>query len=125
MDEKNRLHFLYNNIDDKGDSMYDVLNMKLNYLIERFITDTSNEILLNSIKVIYNNLDSYVERYQFNRNRYIEDIEIPLKIAREIMSNCKQYPRIIASIAEKSCTLHAVKNAIPVGEIAKKNKWFD
>ncbi len=51
--------------------------------------------------------------------------EIPYDIAKQIMNDYMSYPRIMASLAEKSCRLFARKAITPAGSIAKENKWFD
>jgi hypothetical protein len=41
------------------------------------------------------------------------------------MADAKNYPRIIASIAERTCHKIANKKLKPVGNIAKEQNWFN
>jgi len=52
-------------------------------------------------------------------------IEIPYEIAKQIMDDCKFYPRSIVSFAERFCKIEANKKQTPVGKVAIKESWFE
>ena len=41
------------------------------------------------------------------------------------MGDCKNYPKIITILAEKSCRIKANEHLKPVGEVANNEKWFE
>lgn len=125
---KRRENFLYNNKFDENDAINFFSEGKLNFLIEKYLRDTSDKKILNEIKTHYLSSDFQYTRDIIFRNRYLvhqnESVRIPFDIAKEIMCQSKNYPRIISYIAEKSCRSHANQEIMAVGEIAKRNDWF-
>ena len=55
----------------------------------------------------------------------LDHVTIPYPIAKEIIINYKDYPKIMGSLAEKACRLYANANLTPVGKIAENETWFD
>jgi len=51
--------------------------------------------------------------------------KIPIEIAKTIMEDSKNYPKLIAYMAEESCRLFANENTNPVGQIANNANWFE
>jgi hypothetical protein len=41
------------------------------------------------------------------------------------MINCKDYPKLISSMAEKTCRQYSNEHLKPIGEIALEEKWFE
>jgi hypothetical protein len=122
-EQEERAQLIYFNTDDYQDQ--NILNLKLEYLIGEYFSDAKNEELLDSIKIIYHQLTNFSNKYLFHRvHSRLETTIIPLDIANKIMADSKSYPRIIASVAEKSCKSYAFQNTVAVGEIAKANNWF-
>lgn len=108
----------------------DVVSAKLDSLILKYLKKTKEIDLLNEIKEHYKLSSSYYTGNGQMFHKYIqmsnnENIVIPVDIAKSIMEAPKSYPRIIASIAEKSCRLYANENVKIVGEIADNDRWFD
>jgi hypothetical protein len=108
----------------------DIIKIKFIYLIGKYLNNVENKSLLTEIKEYYKLFsncdyynDEYISRryYQFHNNK---TIVIPTDIAKEIMCEPISYPRIIASMAEKSCRLYANDNVHIVGKIAVDNNWF-
>lgn len=125
---RDRQKFVSENINDNFEAIEEIIELKLEFLIEKYLLSPSNESILNQIRDIYQKVKSCDgEREQYLRFNYrsVSSIEIPLQIAKRVMSHCKEYPRIIAFFAEKSCKINAYEYAKPVGEIAKEEKWFE
>lgn len=125
--EEMRREFIYENINNISNEFKEnIFEIKLEYLINNFINDTTNEHTLSEIKVYYSLYSNFkVEDYIYHRH-YRNFVEhIPISIASKIMSDSKSYPRIIASIAERSCRIFANQNTKAVGQIANENKWFE
>lgn len=100
----------------------------LDSLVNQYLLNQTDNIdLLREIERYY----SLVVNYEFNEYLFYKMYnhhnfkEIPIDIAKKIMEKAKLYPRIIASIAEKSCRQFYNDNIIPVGKIALENLWFD
>jgi hypothetical protein len=109
----------------------DVVRIKYESLLSRYLDDVENIKLLSEIKdryVLFSNCDIDNE-YLFHRffRHYIESDKgiIPIEMAKSIMEDFKSHPRIIASMAEKSCRLYANENVNIVGKIANDDNWFD
>ncbi|GHT67832.1 hypothetical protein AGMMS50239_31740 [Bacteroidia bacterium] len=110
----------------------DIVEIKFESLLKKYFDDTKNIKLLDEIKEYYKSVSNYDidEEYLFHRYFRYYHIEsdtniIPIDIATSVMEDSKSYPRIIASMAEKSCRLSASRNVKIVGQIANNNKWFD
>lgn len=121
-----RNQFIYDYIDD-DENIENIREAKLKYLISTFLTNTKNEEILDEIKVYYNKMMNLDEAYNYSyyptyRNN---NTKLPIEISRKIMEESKNYPRILASLAETSCKIYANKQIKSVGEIAKKDKWFE
>jgi hypothetical protein len=95
-------------------------------LIEQYLIKSNDKSILQEIKGIYSTFVKYGKRYMpYHRYYQNEEFKIPIEIAQEIMLESKNYPRIIASIAERSCRLYANKHIVAVGQVAQDEKWFD
>jgi hypothetical protein len=108
----------------------DIIGLKFSYLIKEYLSDVQDKLILNEIKKYYSLFSNYDYDYEYEYRRYIRHRDdtnaiIPIDIAKEIMEEPTAYPRIIASMAEKSCRLYADKNINIVGKIAIDNNWFD
>lgn len=122
--DNNKEKFIYNNIEKNTGVFLNTVEIKFKYLVNKFLANPKNEELLDEIKKMYQNIYLYDERhyYEYNNN---DVIKIPLKIAKTIMSNCKDYPKIISSLAEKTCRQYSNEHLTPIGEIANRVKWFE
>lgn len=115
--------FIYDNVSDLPDKIKDIKEIKLEYLIEKFLTKPDNKTVLAEIKELYTNQPTIIYnrhlRYEREYNRIM-----PHKIAIEIMKDCREFPRALTSQAEKACRIYASKKIVPIGEISENNKWF-
>jgi len=120
--------FIYMYIEDYSEDFLDIVELKLEYLINKFLSSSSKDnSILEEIKKVYSKVKRYDSRYYYMRRHYYakESIDVfPVEMARKIMEECKKYPRLISSLAEKSCRLYAHKELRPVGNIAQEEKWF-
>jgi hypothetical protein len=124
--ENYKRRFIYLNIKRNQDISEEITELRLNYLIEQYLIKSNDKTILQEIKDIYSTFVKYGERYMPYRHYYQNDeFKIPIEIAQEIMLESKNYPRIIASIAERSCRLYANKHVVAVGQVAQDEKWFD
>jgi hypothetical protein len=107
----------------------DIIGSKFSYLIKEYLSDVQNKSKLDEIKKYYKLFSNYDYEYEYQLyiRHHVDNsvIGMPIDIAKEIMGEPTAYPRIIASIAEKSCRLYADKNVKIVGKIAIDNNWFD
>jgi len=124
--EGDKQRFIYLNIKNCQDVSEEITELRLNYLVELYLNKSNDRSILQEIKDIYSTFIKYGEHYMpyyhYSRN---EEFKIPIEIAQEIMLESKNYPRIIASVAERSCRLNANKHLIAVGQVAQDEKWFD
>jgi hypothetical protein len=120
---QDRAYLIYWHTDDFDDQ--NILNLKLEYLIDKYFNKTDDEDLLQSIKDIYHRITMFSNKYLYRSQNRLEGTIIPLEIAKKIVTDSKDYPSIVASIAERSCKSYAFQHTVAVGEIAKANKWFD
>lgn len=51
--------------------------------------------------------------------------KFPLKYAKEIMTDSVSYPRFLVELAESVCKADVASKAVLVGDIAKKEQWFE
>ncbi len=123
---KTREEYIYNHISNCEGIWENVRNMKFQYLINTFLKKPNAKIL-NEVKEIYKNISCHKILYlQYRRrHRFDEKIKIPYKIAVTIMKECKEYPVVISSIAEKTCRRYASEKLRAVGETAKIQNWFE
>lgn len=122
--EENTQRFIFNSIRNSNSGIEDINELKFIHLVNEYFSDPAKYELLMQIKDLYKSIRSYDERY-FHKYRHSNYIEIPYEIAKSIMDNCSDYPKIISSSAERSCRLYAIQQTKPVGEIAKNENWFD
>ena len=121
--ELKKQKFIYKNISDFPYEIKDIVDLKLEYLIEKYLTNPNDLTILSEIKKFYKIQPTFIKRhYQYERE-YNEKI-IPYERAIEIMKECKDYPRVLSSQAEKACRINASKTTVPIGEISEKNRWF-
>ena len=108
----------------------DIIKSKFESLLSKYVRNVKDLRLLDEIKdcyVLFPNCDVN-NTYMYHRYLRSDDKEhiiIPIDIATNIMKSSKFYPRIIVSLAEKSCRLYANENVKIVGRIANDEKWFD
>lgn len=100
-----------------------VLRHKLDHLVRVFFQDQMNVAVLEEIKDITKSMQSYSSKYLYHQYMHTT-VKMPYDIAKIIMENCTKYPIVLSTLAEKSCRYHANKLLVPVGEIAKEEKWF-
>jgi len=100
--------------------------LKLEFLIKKYLSNTSDESVLTEIQNMYSKINIYDQRlnYYLFRRRIASD-RIPFQIAKRIMADCKKFPKVIAVLAERSCKINANEQLKPVGEVAEKDKWFE
>jgi len=123
--EELRLNFIYENLSCATPKMKDIGDFRLSYLIERYLKNNHDEALLNEVKEIYSTLTNYKEKPYYLYDHHLNEFkELPIEIANTIMTESKKYPRVIASLAERSCRIFANKNIKAVGQIAKNENWF-
>jgi hypothetical protein len=107
-----------------------IAKAKFKYLVDKYLKNVKNISLLDEIKKHYElSTNSYIGEYiayhYFRFNNDKEFVVMPIDIAKNIMKTPKSYPRLIASIAEKSCRLYANEHVKIVGQVANEKKWFD
>jgi hypothetical protein len=125
-DENIKHQLIYSNIKSHKAFSDDIIELRLNYLVEKYLENSTDTSLLKEIKDTYSTFMQFDERYMYYHRYYRnEEFHMPIDTAQEIMIESKRYPRIIASIAERSCRLHANKHLVAVGQVAKDEKWFD
>jgi hypothetical protein len=125
-DYENRGMFIHETIVDSTVLIEETIKLRLEHLVSKYLLDTSNESLLAEIKQIYRKLKKYgYTFYIYGDNHRRHSNKIPIEIAKKIMIDCKEYPILISSLAEKSCKINAYSEIRPVGEIAKQEKWFE
>lgn len=123
-DQTNQDKFIYKNIKKNTGVFQKAEELKFEYLVNNFFLNPQNESLLNEIKELYKSIVIYDDR-QYYRYGISEDAKIPLETARLIMTNCKDYPHKISSLAEKICRQYSNEHLKPIGEIALNDKWFE
>jgi hypothetical protein len=118
--------FIYANIKSYSYKFKDATNSILTHLIIKYLEDTGNQEILKRVKEVYLISPEYSEEFWHYKVQHLEQsAKIPIKIAKKILLETKNYPRIIASIAEKSYRVYANQHTIPVGKIASEQNWFD
>lgn len=126
MTEDTKHKFIYDHINTSNFIFEDVQNNNLRYLINLYLKNTKDIDLLKKIQEIYLYSEGFQEeQFRYRRLVYEGMDEIPIDIARKIMMDSKNYPRSIASLAEKTCKLYANTNTIAVGKIALEQNWFE
>jgi len=123
IDEMKRDKLIFLHVHSNNGKLQKIDEIKFEYLINKFLNNTSDKNCLREIYEMYKSLSNYNEKHYFKFDQR-NDTEIPYEIAVEIMSNCKDYPKLISSLAERACRLHANQNLTPIGEIALKENWF-
>jgi len=124
--EDSRLNFIYENLSSVTPKMYDIGDIRLSYLIDKYLKNNHDIALLNEVKNTYSTLTNYEERLLHLYPPHLNTVKgLPIEIANTIMTESKKYPRVIASFAERSCRIFANKNIIAVGQIAKNENWFE
>lgn len=116
--------FVYEFITDYSQITGEALNFKLDHLSNKFSNKPSDILVLSEIKDCYGEIkDVNPGGVILHRNR--DSVKIPLGTSKDIMKDCRSYPREIIAMAEMSCRFEANKRLNPVGEIAEKDKWFN
>lgn len=123
----NRNKFIYSSIKDYNGPNQHILESKLLCLIELFSESPDDPHLLSQIKSTYKLLRKYDDEQMFYHRGYPMDedsIKMNIDLAKDVMNEFKDYPRLISAMAEKTCRMYANQNIIPVGTIANEEKWF-
>jgi hypothetical protein len=127
-----RKDFICSQENDISDTFkVNIVKIKFESLIEQYFAHTDSIKRLNEIKEYYQlfsncYIDDEYMYYRYFRYHFDSDVVIiPINIAKKIMEDFKSYPRILVSMAEKSCKQYANENVNIVGEIANENNWFD
>lgn len=117
-----RQDFILNFVGIKFVKTQNILPISINSLIEKMMHDQVTSATLAQIREIYTKATLANARYYYLSP---EMGDIPLSIAKEVMRNCKDYPRMVGVAAERTCRTHAGSKRIPIGEIAERDKWFE
>ncbi len=132
--EDSRYSIIYKNTNVLSNNPVYITEISFQHLIKKYLKNTNNENILRELKKLYSYLNTNEEFYRHkrikihNHNHYLyrlQPVKIPINIAKKIMQEPKKYPKIIASMAERTCRIHANKNVKAVGEIVKNEKWFE
>jgi hypothetical protein len=115
--------YVYKNVEKLTGFTNRVDKDKFQFLLRSYLNDQKNTSKLAEIKAIYKKIGLEDEIQEFHGTGHVLP-EIPYEVAKKIMTDCKEYPRIIASLAENVCRNHANENTKPIGEIAKDDCWF-
>jgi hypothetical protein len=115
--------YVYKNIAIFPDFSNKVTEQKFRYLLKSYLKEQQNLSLLAEIKGIYKDSEFNEDIHRFHRMGRAET-KMPYETAKEIMTECREYPRIIASIAESVCRAKANEITKPIGEIAIEGHWF-
>ncbi|MCE9596728.1 MAG: NTPase (NACHT family)-like protein [Spirochaetia bacterium] len=65
------------------------------------------------------------ESYAYYLAGAIRAQRLPLSVAEQIIENCENYPAELVAVAEETCRQNVAEKITPVGEIAKRDNWFD
>lgn len=118
--------FICDDIDDSSEVMEGINELKLEYLVKKYLSNTSDETILSEIKKVYSKIKiSEKKHFYYFLHQSIDNVKIPYEIAKKIMTNCREYPKSISILAEKACRVNAFEHIKPVGQIAKIEKWFE
>ena len=79
------------------------------------------------IKEAYSKAEDFImQDFRYRRSgRDYDNQNIPVESTRLIMKEASLYPKFLVSIAENVCWRHAISKKSKVGDIAKKEKWFE
>lgn len=91
--------------------------------LEIFLSSKMNMEYLDYIRELYAKSSLRKKRDDYNHGGF-KGVEIPLKIARVIMSAPESYPRLLVTLAERACKTSANSNIVPVGIVAERDNWF-
>jgi hypothetical protein len=62
--------------------------------------------------------------FGYRLHRAIHTERLPIEIAKKIIEQCDSYPAELVGWAERTCRQQVAEQIIPVGRIAKDNRWF-
>ena len=124
-DQYNKELFIFENIDDDSRVSEETIKLKLEFLIKKYLSNTSDESVLSEVQNMYSKIKIYDQRLNYLFRRRIASDRIPFQIAKRIMADCKKFPKVIAVLAESSCKINANEQLKPVGEVAEMEKWFE
>ena len=118
--------YIYKNTVNNSASLKQITESNFQYLLAKFIHAPKDENILEEIKSLYLLVAKFDDESRaYRTNLHYEDTKIPIQIAKKIMAQYKDYPKILGSLAEKACRLHANERLIPVGKIAADKEWFE
>lgn len=117
-----RAEFILKFIDISSIKNKQKLPIKLYSLIGKIWQGSIDDAVLTQIREIYKKSTSDVERYYYPSQG---KKEFPLELAQNVMKNCKDYPRAVVVLAERTCRGYAISKMEPIGEIAKRENWFE
>lgn len=117
---------IYNKIEGEIINGVDLSEMKLEFIIQKYLDNPEDEKLLENVKTLYASSTeaSRTDQFYYRRARHSR-FKIPYESAKKIMESPIEYPRIISSLAETSCRHFANLNIKEVSQIAKEEKWFE
>ena len=119
-----RGRFIHKKIKKVNKKLEKTSNIRMEYIINEYLNDSSNSSLLDEIKNLFPTITKDDEPYYYRRQYFHRSKRIPILIAKTIMEDSRNYPKVITYMAEMSCRLFANENIKPVGEIANNEKWF-
>lgn len=99
-------------------------SVKLNYMIEHYLESPSSDKQLESIRALYAEISNSDEGLGRRQRDFDRILKIPYSVAQKVMKRNTEYPRIIASLAERVCRSYAFENQKAVGLVAIDEGWF-
>lgn len=124
-DDPVRQEYIFENLKNYSGDIQDIVELRLEFLIKKLVEDKCDHSILEEIKSAYSKFEDH--HYMYHRyNRYIQNelFTIPYDVSKDIMQDCKAYPRLLVALAEQSCRIYANKYVVPVGKIAEEEGWF-
>lgn len=123
-EQHERMKFINKNITTYTAKTAEAASISLEYLVYDYLQSPKDTDKLMKVKTAYKSNTNIVKSNIFYSYHIKDRVQIPLDLAKQIMLDPKSYPRLIGSIAEKSCRQYANKNVVPVGRIAEEMGWF-
>lgn len=100
----------------------------LNLIAKRLVIELNNgnledKQILNKIKSVYAKKGVHFDHY-FRRVMNRKGFTINYEVAKQIIKESSEFPRILVNLAEDVCRSKLAQMITPVKEIADREKWF-